>query len=164
MDSLPPGHHPDWRTSVLLLIWGTASPEGFLGAGGSCLPRYAGAPPRAPLLDNARRANALLCAPPKWGLRPHDPYGEGAPPLQPRVTFPSRGKSPKARQGLRPLESPGARFSPFSRSLTHRAGLVSATEKDRFATLRWWANRSLLFPLALTKRNILLLIRGSAGD
>ena len=24
----------------------------------------------------------------------------------PRVTFPTRGKSPKARQGLRPLESP----------------------------------------------------------
>ena len=116
-----------------------------------------------PAPTDARRANALLCAPPKWGLRPHDPYGEGAPPLQPRVTFPSRGKSPKARQGLRPLESPGARFSPFSRSLTHRAGLVSATEKDRFATLRWWANRSLLFPLALTKRNILLLIRGAGA-
>ena len=30
--------------------------------------------------------------------------GRSAPP--PRVTFPSRGKSPKARQGLRPLESP----------------------------------------------------------
>ncbi len=29
----------------------------------------------------------------------------GAPPCT-RVTFPSRGKSPKARQGLRPLESP----------------------------------------------------------
>ena len=48
MDSLPPGHHQDWRTSVLLLIWGTASPEGFLGTGGSCLPRYAGVPPRTP--------------------------------------------------------------------------------------------------------------------
>ena len=48
MDSLPPGHHPDWRTSVLLLIWGTASPGGFLGTGGSCLPRYAGVPPRTP--------------------------------------------------------------------------------------------------------------------
>ena len=34
-------------------------------------------------------------------------HQEGAPPLRPRVTFPSRGKSPKARQGLRPLESPG---------------------------------------------------------
>ena len=128
-----------------------------------------------PAPTDARRANALLCAPPKWGLRPHDPYGEGAPPLHPggfcrdgspcssnagaprehglamlgtRVTFVSRRKSPKARQGLRPLESPGARFSPFSRSLTHRAGLVCATEKDRFATLRFWANRSLLLPLA----------------
>ena len=116
-----------------------------------------------PAPTDARRANALLCAPPKWGLRPHDPYGEGAPPLQPRVTFPSRGKSPKARQGLRPLESSGAKLPPFSRSLTHRAGLVCATEKDRFATLRWWANRSLLFPLALTRKNILLLIRGSGA-
>ncbi len=77
------------------------------------------------------------------------------------MTFPSRGKSPKARQGLRPLESSGAKLPPFSRSLTHRAGLVCATEKDRFATLRWWANRSLLFPLALTRKNILLLIRGA---
>ena len=71
------------------------------------------------------------------------PRGEGAPPLRPRVTFPSRGKSPKARQGLCPLESPGAKSPPFSRSLTHRAGLPSATEKDRFATLRLWANRSV---------------------
>ena len=62
-----------------------------------------------------------------------------------RVTFPSRGKSPKARQGLRPLESPGAWSPPFSRSLTHRAGLPSATKIDRFATLRWWANRSCFF-------------------
>ncbi len=91
------------------------------------------------------------------------PREHGLAMLGTRVTFPSRGKSPKARQGLRPLESPGARFSPFSRSLTHRAGLVSATEKDRFATLRWWANRSLLFPLALTRKNILLLIRGSGA-
>ena len=36
-----------------------------------------------PAPTDARRANALLCAPPKWGLRPHDPYGEGAPPLHP---------------------------------------------------------------------------------
>ena len=34
------------------------------------------------------------------------PPEEGAPPLRPRVTFPARGKSPKARQGLCPLESP----------------------------------------------------------
>ena len=37
-----------------------------------------------PAPTDARRANALLCAPPKWGLRPHGPHGEGAPPLHPR--------------------------------------------------------------------------------
>ena len=87
----------------------------------------------------------LRCTPlhsPKWEHSSHALRREGAPPLRPRVTFPSRGKSPKARQGLRPLESPGAWSPPFSRSLTHRAGLPSDTTKDRFATLRWWANRS----------------------
>ena len=76
------------------------------------------------------------------------PHQEGAPPLRPRVTFPTRGKSPKARQGLRPLESPSAWPPPFSRSLRcapSRAGLPSATTKDRFATLGWWANRSCFF-------------------
>ena len=34
------------------------------------------------------------------------PQQEGAPPLRPRVTYPSRGKSPKARQGLRPWTLP----------------------------------------------------------
>ena len=78
----------------------------------------------------------------------HSSPEEGAPPLRPRVTFPSRGKSPKARQGLRPLESPGAWSPPFSRSLRcapSRAGLPSAIKQDRFATLSWWANRSCFF-------------------
>ena len=81
--------------------------------------------------------------------RPHDPHGEGAPPLRPRVTFPSRRKSPKARQGLRPLESPGAGSPPFLRSLRcapARAGLPSVTNPDRFATLSLWSNRSFFLP------------------
>ena len=90
------------------------------------------------------------------------PRGEGAPPLRPRVTFPSRGKSPKARQGLRPLESPGAWSPPFSRSLTHRAGLPSDTTKDRFATLRWWANQSFFLPELYLGSHLLLSIRGAA--
>src|SRR5699024_711873 len=40
------------------------------------------------------------------------PHQEGAPPLRPRVTFPSRGKSPKARQGLPPLDPASAERSP----------------------------------------------------
>ena len=77
---------------------------------------------------------------PSGGLRPPQPPwgGRSAPP--PRVTFPSRRKSPKARQGLRPLESLGTKSPPFSRSLrcaSARAGLPSTTNPDRFATLRW---------------------------
>ena len=86
-------------------------------------------PSRSKSLDLALRSSP-------WG-------GRSAPP--PRVTFPSRRKSPKARQGLRPLESPGAGSPPFSRSLRcapARAGLPSATNPDRFATLSLWANRS----------------------
>ena len=83
-------------------------------------------------------------------------------PRSPRVTFPSGGKSPKARQGLRPLESPGAWSPPFSRSLTHRAGLPSDTTKDRFATLRWWANRSFFLPELYLGSHLLLSIRGAA--
>ena len=98
----------------------------------------------------------------RWEHSSHTPRGEGAPPLRPRVTFPSRGKSPKARQGLRPLESPGAWSPPFSRSLTHRAGLPSDTTKDRFATLRWWANRSFFLPELYLGSHLLLSIRGAA--
>ena len=69
----------------------------------------------------------------------------GAPPCT-RVTFPSRGKSPKAHQGLRPLESPkGDAIAPPAASRNPLDG-GSATAKDRFATLRWWANRSLFLP------------------
>ena len=76
--------------------------------------------------------------------------GRSAPP--PRVTFPSRGKSPKARQGLRPLESPrGTERKVFHFSLPlplrfpHPLDRVSDTTKDRFATLGLWANRSCFF-------------------
>ena len=105
---------------------------GGLGPSSALLP-WVGAPPCTPAYYFTMRGATPLCT----------PRGEGAPPLRPRVTFPSRGKSPKARQGLRPLESPGAWSPPFSRSLTHRAGLPSDTTKDRFATLRLGANRSI---------------------
>ena len=84
----------------------------------------------------------------------------------PRVTFPTRGKSPKARQGLRPLESPSAGLPPFSRSLRcapSRAGLPSATTKGRFATLSRWENRVLFLPKLHRGSHFLLSIRGAAG-
>ena len=77
------------------------------------------------------------------------PRGEGAPPLRPRGTFPSRGKSPKARQGGSPGPPRGTErkvkhFSlPLPLRFPHPLDRVSATKIDRFATLGWWANRSL---------------------
>ena len=70
---------------------------------------------------------------------------EGAPPLRPRVTFPSRGKSPKARQGLRPLESPEGDAS-LPLRCPHPLDRVSVTNPDRFATLSRWENRTLFLP------------------
>ncbi len=77
------------------------------------------------------------------GWQPQHPPA-GAPPCT-RVTFPSRGKSPKARQGLRPLESPeGDRaksvslFAPAPPAASRNPlDRVSASNPDRFATLRW---------------------------
>ena len=93
------------------------------------------------------------------------PREHGKAMLGTRVTFPSRGKSPKARQGLRPLESPGAWPPPFSRSLRcapSRAGLPSATTKGRFATLSRWENRVLFLPKLHRGSHFLLSIRGAA--
>ena len=125
------------------------------------------------------------------------PPSEGAPPLRPRefmrgwqplhppagaprehgkamlgtrVTFPSRGKSPKARQGLRPLESPrGTERKVFHFSLPlplrfpHPLDRVSATKIDRFATLSWWVNQSYFFLWFHQRKHSVFSIRGTAG-
>ena len=70
-----------------------------------CAPRYAGAPREHGFaMLGAPEVYAGLAAPatPDAGA----PREHGFAMLGTRVTFPSRGKSPKARQGLRPLESP----------------------------------------------------------
>ena len=115
-----------------------ASLRGGPGPSSALLPRCGRSAPRpggfckdivpAPTMRGA----APLCTPPD----------AGAPPCT-RVTFSPMRKSPKNLQGLRPLESPSAESPPLLRSLTHRAGLPSATKIDRFATLRLWANRSV---------------------
>ena len=81
---------------------------------------------------------------PSGGLWPPRPPwgGRSAPP--PRVTFPSRGKSPKARQGLRPLESPEGDASLPLRRGRNPLDRASDTEKDRFATFTLEANRSFV--------------------
>ena len=59
--------------------------------------------------------------------------------------FPVAGKVTKGAPEPTVLDSLAAKPPPFSRSLTHRPGLPPATEKDRFATLSMWANRSHFF-------------------
>ena len=100
------------------------------------------------------------------------PREHGKAMLGTRVTFPSRGKSPKARQGLRPLESPeGDRlksetlFSPAPPAASRNPlDRDSDTTKDRFATLSLWANRSCFFPLVSSREHSLLSIRGTADS
>ena len=108
MDSLPPGHHPDWRTSVLLLIWGTASPGGFLGTGGSCLPRYAGAPREHGL--------AMLGAPGGLCWTGSPSTHQWAYPAHTRGSFRFTTKGTKGVPGAAPLD-PGAWLPHFPRSL-----------------------------------------------
>ena len=103
MDSLPPGHHPDWRTSVLLLIWGTASPEGFLGAGGSCLPRYAGAPREHGL--------AMLGAPGGLCWTGSPSTHQWAYPAHTRSSFRFTTKGTKGVPGALPLDPVGGLLS-----------------------------------------------------
>ena len=107
-------------------------------SGGAAPPRphREGAPPHTPgvyagLAAPAPTMRALRPAPRGFlrGWQPQHPPA-GAPPCT-RVTFPSRGKSPKARQGLRPLESPCTWSPPFSRSLRIAPGyLLPLTQTD----------------------------------
>ena len=109
---------------------GTAAPLGF----------FAGA--ESPSTHQCEEGKALLCAPPMGGpTRP-----------TPGVPFVSRRKEPKACQGLCPLEPRGGPtekcFTFQSRSpcgARNPLDRVCATEKDRFATLSRWANRSYFF-------------------
>ncbi len=106
-----------------------------------------------------------LCAPLlRGGLHPplRSTLDAGAPPCT-RVTFPSRGKSPKARQGLRPLESPGANFPP---SLVLRFACTRATlsHKNRpICHFKLEGKSVLFFPSVPSGKHSLLSIRGTAG-
>ena len=108
-----------------------------------------------------------------WALRPNPrEFVRGWQPLRPliwalrpkpRVTFPSRGKSPKARQGLRPWTRWCRVTALFALAYaSRRAGFCH--RKRPICHFEMVGESVLLFPLALTKKNILLLIRGSAGD
>ena len=122
-------------------LWALRStPRSLCGAGSPCSHRCEG---RCP--SGASRQTWLF-APRSGGWRPPHPH-EGA--LRPSTPgdFRFTTKVTKGVPGLRPW-TPGAELPPFSRSLRSapaRAGLLSATKIDRFATLRLWENRSCCF-------------------
>ena len=107
---------------------------------------------------------------PKVGAAPPQPRDAGAPPCT-RVTFPSRGKSPKARQGLCPLESPegdrlksvslfspappAASRNPLDRAFSHN--------KRPICHFGFMGKSVLFFPLVSSREHFLFSIRGSAG-
>ena len=104
---------------------------------------------------NARRG----CAPSSALL----PMGRALRPSTPG-DFPAAGKVTKGAPRAAPFGiPPSAESPPLLRSLTHRAGLPSATKVDRFATLSLWENRPLFLPELYRRSHPLFSIRGSAG-
>ena len=94
-------------------------------------------------------------------LAPTPQSGRSAPP--PRVTFPSRGKSPKARQGLCPLESPDA-WSPPSLVLRCACTRATFSHKNRPICHFETVGKLVFFSLqALPESHLQLSIRGTAG-
>ena len=130
------------------------------------------APSALPDMQALRESMALPCSAPRGvyaGLAAPATPDAGAPRehgfamLGTRVTFPSRGKSPKARQGLRPLESPGANFPP---SLVLRFACTRATlsHKNRpICHFKLEGKSVLFFPSVPSGKHSLLSIRGTAG-
>ena len=113
----------------------------------------------APATTDARRG----CAPSSALL----PMGRALRPSTPG-DFPVAGKVTKGAPRAAPFGIPrcvvAALFALAAlRSAPSRAGLPSATKIDRFATLSWWANRSLFLLKLHRGSHPLLSIRGAAG-
>ena len=153
---------------------------GWCRGGGPCVPTICGrCAPRpgvcaglvAPAATDARGAAPreqvvrLGSSLPEVGAGgPHTPMrGRSAPP--PRVTFPSRGKSPKARQGLRPWTCRCGVTALFAlaalRSGSRRAAFCH--RKRPICHFEVVGESVLFFPLVLRRKDFVLLIRGAGG-
>ena len=98
----------------------------------------------------------------KVGVHPHTPMGGPARPT-PGVPFVSRRKEPKACRGCAPGPCQCKTSALIGAALPLAPGLLSTTNPDRFATLGWWANRSLFLPKLHRGSHPQLSIRGTAG-
>ena len=145
-----------------------AAPGGFCGADGPCghpwtypahtrgdLCRTGGPSP-----TDARRADALLCAPPHGGASSPGPW----------VTFSPMRKSPKNLPEGRPLwvlPLGGIIIPPAARAcmrLLLPPERVCATNPDRFATLRWVGESVFFSPSVSARAHLLVSGRGAAGE
>ena len=80
----------------------------------------------------------------------------------PGVPFVSRRKEPKACRGCAPGPCQCKTSALIGAALPLAPGLLSTTNPDRFATLGWWANRSLFLPKLYRGSHPQLSIRGAA--
>lgn len=103
---------------------------------------------------NARRG----CAPSSALL----PMGRALRPSTPG-DFPAAGKVTKGAPRAAPFGIPRCVVTALFALAAHRAGLPSATNPDRFATLNLWVNRPLFLPKLHRRSHPLFSIRGSAG-
>ena len=103
---------------------------------------------------NARRG----CAPSSALL----PMGRALRPSTPG-DFPAAGKVTKGAPRAAPFGIPRCVVAALFALAAHRAGLPSATNPDRFATLSLWENRPLFLPELYRRSHPLFSIRGSAG-
>ena len=103
---------------------------------------------------NARRG----CAPSSALL----PMGRALRPSTPG-DFPVAGKVTKGAPRAAPFGIPLYVVTALFALASHRAGLPSATNPDRFATLSEWENRPLFLPELYRRSHPLFSIRGSAG-
>ena len=149
----------------------------FFSLCGACLTMRGAVAPSA--LPEASRQTWLL--PPSEGAPPLRPWEfmRGWQPLHPpagaprehgkamlgtRVTFPSRGKSPKARQGLRPLESPWCKVAALA-ALAYASRRAAFFYRKRPICHFEHVGKSVsFFPLVPSREHSLLSIRGTAGS
>ena len=91
------------------------------------------------------------------------PREHGKAMLGTRVTFPSRGKSPKARQGLRPLESPWCKVAALA-ALAYASRRAAFFYRKRPICHFEHVGKSVsFFPLVPSREHPLLSIRGTVG-
>ena len=141
-----------------------------IGEGGTAFPRESWSRGRGPCGPRYARGQRPLCTPLVGAQLPR-PQRAGAPPRAPG-SFRFTTKGTKGVPGALPLDPAGGPTEKWKTFQSHPPSSAprcspqkgdSGTDAAGFATLRWCGQLDAPSSWALTKRNILLSIRGSAG-